>query len=313
MRRRIAPLLGIALAALQLAAAAAPPSQAAVEPWSGKRAMEDIEALLRFTPRSPGAPGHEQAIAYITDELAKTPAKAVTLQRWAYYPDDDAQIALTNIIGRTDPANPRRIIVATHYDSIVRAYRDKRHPEAPMPGANNSASGVALLLETARVLQGLPTLAFGVDFVFFDGEEGPKSLGAGDPQWKALGSPHFARSLSELYPAGAPLKAIVFDMVCDRDLVLQPDKSSMSYAPAETTKFWAIGGDIAPSRFVRAMRDAAINDDHTALANAGIPSFLIIDFDYEPWFNTTEDTIDKCSASSLEAVGRTLVRYLHTP
>ena len=71
--------------------------------------------------------------------------------------------------------------------------------------------------------------------------------------------------------------------------------------------------EIAPAAFHAAPTRSPIGDDQDALSAAGIPSFLVIDFDYEPWFNTTRDTIDKCSAASLEAVGRTLLTYLYTP
>lgn len=71
--------------------------------------------------------------------------------------------------------------------------------------------------------------------------------------------------------------------------------------------------EIAPRAFSTTSTRFPISDDHTALANAGIPSFLVIDFEYEPYFNTTQDTIDKCSATSLETVGRTLLRYLYLP
>ena len=282
--------------------------------WDGERAMADIVALLRFTPRSLDTPGHQQTIDFIEAQLAKTSAQnAITTQRWVYRDDGGTAHSLTNIIARFQPSNSRRIIVATHYDSIVRAYRDAARPNAPMPGANNSASGVAVLLETARVLGRLPTPPVGIDMVFFDGEEGPKSLGGGDPDWRALGSPHFAKHLDELYPAVKPEKSVVFDMVCYRDLRLHPELSSLSYARAATEKFWDIGSAVAPSVYLHAPTDFSISDDHTALAAAGIPSVLIIDFQYEPWFNTTKDTIDKCSAASLDAVGRTLLRYLYAP
>ena len=78
-------------------------------------------------------------------------------------------------------------------------------------------------------------------------------------------------------------------------------------------KYWSAGIKIAPSAFTPKITSYPISDDHTALAAAGIPSFLVIDFEYEPFFNTTEDTIDKCSAQSLEAVGRTTLQYLYMP
>jgi glutaminyl-peptide cyclotransferase len=281
--------------------------------WDGQRAMAVIGDLLRFTPRSMETAGHQQTIDFIKAELAKTKADPATLQRWVFRTDDGKPFAMTNIIARFQPSNPRRVIVATHYDSIVKAYRDAKHPDAPMPGANNSSSGVAVLLETARVLSLLPEPPVGIDFVFFDGEEGSKSLGAGDPDFAPIGSPYFAAHLRDFYPAKKPEKAAVFDMVCDRDLHLKPDPSSIASAGADVKKFWTIGIATAPLSFDAKPLPYAMSDDHTALAEAGIPSFLVIDFEYEPFYNTTQDTLDKCSAKSLEAVGRTLLQYLYQP
>ena len=112
-------------------------------------------------------------------------------------------MAMTNIIARFKPYNPRRVIVATHFDSIVKAYRDTKKPDAPMPGANNSASGVALLLETARVLSEMPEAPpVGIDMIFFDGEEGSISIGAGDPNSHPIGSPLFRRASRRLLSEG---------------------------------------------------------------------------------------------------------------
>ena len=303
----------LAFAAMALAPAFASAEQVKLEFFDGQRAMALIAEQLRFTPRSLETPGHQQTIDFIKAELAKAGVDSLSLQRWAYKGDDGKSYAMTNIMARLDAANPRRMILATHYDSIIRAYADKTNPNAPMPGANNSASGVAVLLETARVLSLLPKPAVGIDMIFFDGEEGPKSLGAGDPQWHALGSPYFAAHLKDFYPNAKPEKAVVFDMVCDRDLKLKPEPSSLTSALPEVQKFWRAGAKIAPSAFDAHITTYPISDDHTALAAAGIPSFLVIDFEYEPYFNTTQDTPDKCSAESLQAVGRTTLQYLYLP
>jgi glutaminyl-peptide cyclotransferase len=289
------------------------PTEVQTDLWDGQRAMAVIGDLLRFTPRSMETPGHQQTIEYIKAELAKTKADPAILQRWVFRTDGGKPFAMTNIIARFQPSNPRRVIVATHYDSIVKAYRDAKHPDAPMPGANNSSSGVALLLETARVLSLLPPPPVGVDFVFFDGEEGSKSLGAGDPDFAPIGSPYFAEHLHDFYPAKKPEQAAVFDMVCDRDLHLKPDQSALATARAQASKFWQIGIATAPSSFDAKPLPYAMSDDHTALTEAGVPSFLVIDFEYEPFYNTTQDTLDKCSPKSLEAVGRTLLKYLYQP
>lgn len=275
--------------------------------WSGERAMHDIATQLSFGARALGTPGHEQTIGFIKQELAKTAARVET-QQWIMQ-GGSGPVTLTNIIARFNPENPKRIIVGTHYDSIVRAYRDRQHPEAPMPGANNSASGVAVLLETARAISA-EAAPVGADLVFFDGEEGPQSLGEGDPAWHPLGSPYFAAHLGGFYPRQKPQKGVVLDMVCYKNLVLQPEAYSYALARKETDAFWRIGAEVAPGVF-NPQPTLSVSDDQNALIGAGIPSILVIDFKYDPWFNTTEDTLDKCSAASLEAVGRTLVRFLH--
>jgi glutaminyl-peptide cyclotransferase len=280
--------------------------------WDGSRAMAHIAEQLHFTPRSMDMPGHQKTIDYIKADLAKSGVTAVTIQDFVSRGSDGKPLALFNIVARLNPENPRRVIVATHYDSIVRAYRDPKNTAAPMPGANNSASGVAVLLETARVLSLSPAPPAGIDMIFFDGEEGPKSLGAGDPDWHPLGSPYFVAHLKDYYPDQKPEKAVVFDMVCKKDIQLMPEPSSTASAMDEVKKFWSLGAGIAPKAFI-SKATYPISDDHTALNEAGIPSFLVIDFEYEPYFNTSQDTLDKCSPQSLEAVGRTLTQYLYLP
>lgn len=306
------PFAAIAAALVILAASPAGAAEVKTELWDGERAMADIAGLLRFTPRAIETPGHQDAIDYIKAAMAKS-ADTVTTQSFVTKSDEGKVLHLTNIIARYQPDKPRRIIVATHYDSIIHAYRDAKQPTAPMPGANNSASGVAVLLETARVLAQIGKPDIGIDMIFFDGEEGPKALGAGDPTWHALGSPHFAAHLKDYYPTTKPEKAVVFDMVCDKDLGLKPEPLSLLSAPDEVKKFWTIGHAIAPQAFVGKSSPYPISDDQTALSEVGIPSFLVIDFDFEPYFNTTQDTIDKCSVESLQTVGRTLLTYLLTP
>jgi Zn-dependent M28 family amino/carboxypeptidase len=308
------PKLATTLALALLLSIASLPVRAEVklDSWDGKRALDIIVDLLRFTPRSMETVGHQQTIDYIMAELAKTKFKTVKTQRWVERAGGKT-MAMTNIIARLNPDNPRRMIVTTHYDSIIKAYRDAKNPNAPMPGANNSASGVAVLLETARVLSLLPDPPVGIDMIFFDGEEGSISMGAGDPNFKPVGSAHFAAHLSDFYPNAKPEKAIDFDMVCDRDLHLQPEPSSIRSAPEEVKKFWDIGVKTAPDAFNHEPTRFSIEDDHTNLQAVGIPSVVVIDFDYEPYDNTLQDTPDKCSTQSLEAVGRTLLQYLYLP
>src|SRR5579862_2930009 len=228
--------------------------------WQGKRALGDIEKQLSFGVRSLDTSGHQRTIDYIESELRKLGIEP-NEQRWTASTGGPMH-TLINLVGRFAPAHPHRLILGTHYDSIVRAYRDKDHPDAPMPGANNSASGVALLLETARAVKAAPTAPpYGIDFVFFDGEEGPISLGAGDPNWQPLGSPYFVRRLGDFYPTAKPEKAVIFDMVCGRDEKLKLEQSSLISAPAEAKKFWNIGRTFAPVFFSADITASPIYDD----------------------------------------------------
>ena len=275
--------------------------------WNADRAMKDIENQVSFGPRSIDTPGHRKAIDYIKHELAKTRAQ-VEEQNWDYVSPDGKHHPQTNIIAHFDPGNARRVILGTHYDSIIRSYRDAENPQGYMPGANNSASGVALLLETARVLGHPPR---GVDIIFFDGEEGPLSMGEGDMNWFPLGSPYFVEHFPKLYEKGKPEAAVIFDMVCYRDIKLKPELHSVADARDEVTKFWRAGMRIAPAIFSLENTRSPIYDDQLALNKAGIPSILVIGFEYDPWFNTTKDTIDKCSPQVLEGLGRTVLAYIY--
>lgn len=281
-----------------------------VNQWQGPRALADIVKLVGFGPRAMDTPGHRKTIELIESEMKQL---GVTAREQSWTSTVAGQThAMTNVIAAMDPQAPRRMILGTHYDSIIRAYADKDHPDAPMPGANNSASGVAVLLETARALHAQKTPpGVGVDFIFFDGEEGPISLGAGDPHWQPLGSPYFTAHLSDTYPGKLPEQAIIYDMVCWREMKLQPEQASLLYAADQIDKFWTIGRTFAPAFFNGTPTASPIFDDQIALNDAHIPSFLVIGFQYDPWFNTTQDTPDKCSAAALDGVGRTTLRYIY--
>lgn len=272
--------------------------------FSGDNALARINTIVGFGSRAIGTPGHEVLKNHIIESLS---ASGITITRdeWS---ERGAQF--TNIIGRINPNAPDRIILGTHYDSIARAYNDKQDPNGMMPGANNGASGVALLLEVARSINSTyATSTTGIDIVFFDAEEGVEALGEGSRAWSPIGSTHFAEILSTHYPTKAPAQAIIFDMVCDKDLLIAKEKYSTLSAEHAVNRFWDIGEKIAPHAFYNKVK-YTIGDDHLPLAQKGIPSFLIIDFDYKPWYNTTQDTPDKCSSESLGIVGNTLLNYL---
>ncbi len=275
----------------------------------GDEMLALIDQQLRYGPRYLSASGHKNIQKFLIAEMNAL-AQETKIQIWQHTSPDGQKHELTNIVGRFYPANEKRIILATHYDSKKFADKDTQKENQAVPGANDSASGVAVLLELARILTNshyIPNV--GVDIVFFDGEEGEENQGGDYTNWKPLGSTYFAEHLSDIYGNNKPISGIVLDMVCDKDLKILKEQSSVQNAPAQIEKFWNIAKKIDGNAF-RDQVGPEIRGDHTPLNQAGIPSFLVIDLEYPP-FHTTNDTLDKCSAKSLETVASAVLNYAY--
>ena len=266
----------------------------------GDEMLALIDQQLRYGPRYLSASGHKDMQKFLIAEMNAL-TQETKIQAWQHISPDGQKYELTNIVGRLYPTNEKRIILATHYDSKKFADKDTQKYGQAVPGANDSASGVAVLLELAQALNNshyIPNV--GIDIVFFDGEEGEENQGGDYTNWKPLGSTYFTQHLSDFYGNNKPVSGIVLDMVCDKDLKISKEQSSVQNAPAQTEAFWNIAKKIDDNAF-RDQVGSEIRDDHTPLNQAGIPSFLVIDFEYPP-FHTTNDTLDKCSKRSLETV-----------
>jgi len=276
----------------------------------GDEMLAVIDQQLSYGPRYMSSPGHEEVQKFLIAEMQEQTNEIVT-QSWNYEGTDGNTHKMMNIIGRLYPTQERRIILGTHYDSKKFADLDRIHKDQPVPGANDSASGVAVLVELARILGNSHVIpSVGVDIVFFDGEEGDINQGSDYTNWKPLGSTYFAEHMSELYENTKPVSALVLDMVCDKNLRIYKEQSSAQNAPAQVESFWSTAREINSGVFRDEVKQS-VNDDHTPLNQAGVPSFLLIDFEYPP-FHTTGDTLDKCSAKSLETVARAVFEYAYS-
>ncbi|MDQ7051613.1 MAG: M28 family peptidase [candidate division KSB1 bacterium] len=196
--------------------------------------------------------------------------------------------------------------MAAHWDSRPWADQDpdSANHNKPVPGANDGASGVAVLLEIARVLKQNPP-PVGVDIVLFDGED----LGSeGYPDTYAAGAQYFAQKKSVHY---APYLGILLDMIGDRELQIYREANSVRYAPAVVDLVWNYAARLGISNFYNPVRHEVF-DDHVPLLNVGIPCIDLIDFDY-PYWHTVHDTPDKCSPESLEKVGRVVLAVIYNP
>ena len=268
-----------------------------------------INQQLRYGPRYLSAQGHQDIQKFLIAEMNAL-AQETKIQTWQHTSPDGKKYELTNIIGRLYPTNEKRIMLATHYDSKKFADKDAQNPNQPVPGANDSASGVAVLLELTRILTNSHVLPpVGVDIIFFDGEEGDENQGGDYTNWQPLGSTYFAEHLSDIYGDKKPIGGVVLDMVCDKDLKISVEQSSAQSSPTQTKAFWDVAKKVDSNVFTDKI-GPEIRDDHTPLNQVGVPSFLVIDFDYPP-FHTTKDTADKCSPKSLETVAKAVLDYTY--
>ncbi len=257
-------------------------------PFDGARAYKDVLTQLSFGPRTVGSPAHAEAIAYIRSELEKAGWQAqLQVTTWQGYP-------VENIIATRKNEIPQ-IILGAHYDSRSIADQDPGPgPHPAVPGANDGASGVAILLELARTL---PSNTVPVSLVFFDAED---DGGIGGKDW-LLGSRAYVASLTF-----RPRAAIILDMVGDANLKIYIERNSDPTLVAEIWKQAAAMGHA--QEFISTPKYSML-DDHTPFLEAGIPAVDIIDFDY-PYWHTSADTADKVSAASLQTVGEVVRAWL---
>jgi glutaminyl-peptide cyclotransferase len=272
--------------------------------FDGARAYAYLTAQTDFGPRTPLSDAHAKCLSYLVSELEKS-AGSVTRQNFTEKGYNNESLPLTNVFASFNPQAPQRVLLVAHWDSRPRADQDpiEANRSKPILGANDGASGVAVLLELARQMKQMPP-AIGVDILLVDGEDYGKS---NDLDKYFLGAKHFAKTMPPNYK---PLFGILLDMIGDADLRIPMEQNSMTYAPGIVSIVWSAAQELGITQFA-AVPGEQIEDDHLALNAAGIPTIDLIDFQY-PYWHTVGDTPDKCSAESLEAVGRVLVHVLYT-
>ena len=280
--------------------AAVRPGDSGGIPFDKARAFGFLETQVAFGPRVPGTEAHDAAREFLAGQLRNSSAH-VSLQPFTGMVDG-REVAMQNILCSLYPEKTERVLLCAHWDSRSRADRDPdpANHAKPVPGANDGASGVAVLLETAAAIASQePEL--GVDIVFFDGEDGGDYNAS--ETW-LLGSRHFARVM----PAGyRPRWAILLDMIGDRNLNLSRDYQSMNAAPA----LWGRLEEACAAQGVPIdAQTISVLDDHVPLIERGIPAVDLIDFDYPAW-HTVGDTPDKCSPESLEKIGRIVLALVY--
>jgi Zn-dependent M28 family amino/carboxypeptidase len=276
---------------------------AAQREFDGARAMAYAQAQVDFGPRVPNTEGHRAAGDWILEQL-RARTDSVEVQAFAHITVDGDTLHLRNFIGRIRPEVAERIVYMAHWDTRPRSDQSRigEVQHQPVPGANDGASGVALLLGVADALAQRPS-EFGVDLVFVDGED-YGSFGVGRDV--LLGSKHYAAGLDE---SSMPLFAVVWDMVGDADLRILQEGHSVRRAPEVVERVWGKARELGYGETFSSRVRSGITDDHLPLLDAGVRAIDVIDLDY-PYWHTPDDTMDKISQESLQIVGDVAVALL---
>ena len=286
-----------------------PPSSVPAEPtFDSNRAFKYLQTQCDFGPRPPGSPAHRQTRDYLISELKKF-AGEVVAQDFTYQSATDL-LNLTNIIAIFGTSEPKikshrteKVLLAAHWDTRPFADHDpdpeKRH--LPILGANDGASGVAVLLELARAFHTKPPNKQ-VIMVLFDGEDYGRTT---DEMF--LGSRYFASDIDDKW---RPDYGILIDMVGDKNLDIYIERFSKAAAPDIVDKVWRLARKLGLDGIYDEV-GRSILDDHIPLIEVGIKCIDIIDFNY-PYWHSVEDTPDKCSPKSLETIGRLLLGLIYS-
>lgn len=275
-------------------------------PFNANSSFADLKQQCDFGPRNPGSTGHEKCLAWMKAEVAKTADSVFTQSFKKTY--GGKSITFTNVFAVYGKPASKWIILAAHWDTRPFADQDTDPAWAvkPIPGADDGASGVAVLTELGRVFkQRKPPV--GVILAFLDGEDYGK-----DPSNMFLGARAFADNWKSVLK-GVTNKidyGILLDMVGAKHLSIPREGTSQQAGPKLMDKIYANARDAGLQKYFPDEMGEAIMDDHTPMNQKGIPTVDLISFDYAYW-HTHEDTPDKCSPFSLQVVGEVVARTVY--
>ena len=288
---RVVPvLLAAGLACAQAQTPATPPS------FDGQRAFEHVKQLVAIGPRVAGSPGAQKARDYIMRELSVLGLRVIEQPFDAQTPLGRVRMVNLRAIvpARDGTTDGNRIVIGSHYDT-------KLFKEFTFVGANDAGSSTGFLLELARVLKARSNPR-PIELLFLDGEEAVIDWHTDNDN--TYGSRHYVATAQ----ADGSLKTvkafILVDMIGERGLRIKLDLNSTMWL---NNMIWGAAARLKRLEFVD--EDTQVEDDHLPFLRAGVPSVDLIDLEYPAW-HTAEDTLDKLSPASLQAVGDVLLAAL---
>lgn len=282
--------------------------------FDGTIAFDFIERQVAFGPRVPNSKAHDDCQRFIVRELEHAGAK-VRLQQFNFPGYDNTQLALTNVLASFHPERTTRIMLCAHWDSRPWADEEENRTfhSQPIVGANDGASGVAVLLTLAKIFRENP-LPIGVDMVFFDGEDYGKK---DDINLYCIGSKYF--SVTE-GPKFKPLFAVLLDLVGDKNARFPQEGYSVAFAPEIVKLLWSEAKKLGIEHFVDERTSEIYDDHHSMNTLAGIKTIDIIDVELighqsgdpmRKYWHTRDDVPSHCSKETLGSIGKLLCYIIY--
>jgi glutaminyl-peptide cyclotransferase len=283
--------------------------------FDGREAFEYLKQLCAIGPRPSGSAGMVAQQKLITDHFKKLGAQVNFQEFRERHPQDGSLVPMANMIVQWHPERKERILLCTHYDTRPVPDEDQQNPRGVFIGANDGASGVAILMELGKWMPKLES-KYGVDFVLLDAEEfvfrkGTSWADRGDPMF--LGAQRFAEAYVTQPPPYKYRWGVLLDMVGGENIQLHKEGNSVAWRDTRplVDSIWGVAYKLGVREFIPRVKDD-IEDDHLRLHDIGkIPTCDIIDFSgYRRYWHTQQDTSDHCSPLALAKVGWVMLEWL---
>lgn len=285
--------------------------------FNADSAYSHIKRQVEFGPRVPGTPTHAAAADYIARSLRSCGADTLMEQRATVTDGLGNPMAIRNIFARFNTSAPSRILLVAHYDT--RPWADAESDESlhntPIPGANDGASGVGVLLEIARLIQSRPA-AIGVDILMVDGEDSGLHDSPDEDTW-CLGTQYWVQHMP-YSGSDRPRYAVLLDMVGGTGARFHREPISDHAARQVVDKVWNAAARAGYGQVFVNQPGSPVIDDHLYLNRAGIPAIDIIEAvststgTFPPTWHTLSDDLRHISTSSLKAAGQTVTNVIYS-
>lgn len=275
--------------------------------FDGDAALELVHTQVGFGPRVPGTAGHARQLEWMVERLEALAAE-VAVDTFTHVTAGEESLTLFNVVARFRPEATRRILLLAHWDTRPRseAAADSALRDTPVPGANDGASGTAVLLVLAELFAGQPP-PMGVDILLTDGEDyGPTT------DDMLLGARRYA---STLPTEGRPVYGLLLDMVGDAEPSFPIEEISAQHANPVVRKVWRVAERLGYRDWFPNAIGQSLLDDHVPLIEAGLPTANLVDYSYGPgngYWHTPDDTPDRLSPRTLEMVGEVVAELIYS-